>query len=76
MVLMKVSPCKGVIRFRKWGKLGPKYIGPFKVLARVGRVAYCLDLLDELSQIHSMFNVSQLRKCLVDDSTVVPLEDI
>ena len=76
MVLLKVSPCKGVIRFKKRGKLGPMYIGPFQVLARMGRVAYRLDLPVELSQIHSTFHASQLRKCVVDDSAVVPLEDI
>ena len=76
MVLLKVSPWKGVIRFRKRGKLGPRFIGPFRVVARVGKVAYRLDLPAELSQIHNTFHVSQLRKCLVDDSAVVPLEDI
>ena len=73
---MKVSPWKGVIRFWKRGKLGPRFIGPFRVLARVGRVAYRLDLPVQLSQIHNTFHVSQLRKCLVDESAVVPLEDI
>ena len=76
MVLLKVSPWKGVIRFRKRGKLGPRYIGPFGVLARVGRFEYRLDLSAELSQIHSTFHVSQLWKCLLYDSAVVPLEDI
>ena len=60
MVLLKVSPWKGVIRFRKWGKLGPRYIGPFRLIARVGMVAYRLDLPTELSQIHNTFHVSQL----------------
>lgn len=55
MVLLKVSPWKGFIRFRKRGKLGPKYIGLFKVFARIGRVAYRLDLPVELSQIHILF---------------------
>ena len=76
LVLLKVSPWKGVIRFRKRGKLGPRYIGPFRVIARVGRVAYRLDLPAELGQIHDTFHVSQLRKCIADESDVVPLEDI
>ena len=76
MVLLKELPWKGVIRFRKRGKLGPRYISPFRVLACVGWVVYRLDLPEELSQIYSMFHVSQLRKCLMDDFVVVPLEDI
>ena len=76
MVLLKASVWKCVIQFRKWGKLGPKYIGPLRVVAQVGRVAYCLKLPEELSQIYNTFLVSQLQKCLVDDSVVLPLEDI
>ena len=75
-VLLKVSPWKGVIRFRKRGKLGPRFIGPYKVIARVGKVAYRLELPDELSLIHNTFHVSQLRKCVVDETAVIPLEDI
>ncbi|KAI3682071.1 hypothetical protein L2E82_50219 [Cichorium intybus] len=75
-VLLKVSPWKGVIRFQKRGKLGPRFIGPYKVIARVGEVAYRLELHVELSLIHDTFHVSQLRKCVVDETTVVPLEDI
>ena len=52
------------------------YIGPFMVLTLVGSVAYRLDLLEVLNQIHSTFHVSQLQKCLVDNFVVVPLEDI
>ena len=57
MVLLKVSPWNGVICFRKRGKLGPQYIGQFRVIARVGKVAYQMDLPTELSQIHNTFHV-------------------
>ncbi|GJX99715.1 putative reverse transcriptase domain-containing protein [Tanacetum coccineum] len=63
-VMLKVSPQKGVIRFGKRGKLNPRYIGPFKILKRVGPVAYTLELLEELSNVHSTFHVSNLKKCL------------
>ncbi|XP_021980777.1 uncharacterized protein LOC110876927 [Helianthus annuus] len=75
-VLLKVSPWKGIIRFRKRGKLGPRYIGPFKILARVGKVAYRLELPPALDGIHNTFHVSQLRKCLADETALVPLDDI
>ena len=61
---------------RKRGKLGPRFIGPFKVIARVGKVAYRLELPPELSQIHNTFHVSRLRKCLADESAHVPINDI
>ncbi|KAK9048711.1 hypothetical protein SSX86_032323 [Deinandra increscens subsp. villosa] len=76
MVLLKVSPWKGVIRFRKRGKLSPRFIGPFKILARVGDNAYQLELPEELSGIHNTFHVSNLRKCLADESAYVPLDDL
>ena len=66
IVLLKVSPWKGVIRFRKRRKLGPRFIGSFRIFARVGKVAYRLELLEELSRIHNTFHVSQLRKCIMD----------
>ncbi|KAK1406152.1 hypothetical protein QVD17_41439 [Tagetes erecta] len=75
-VLLKVSPWKGVIRFRKCGKLSPRFIGPFKIVDRVGKVAYRLELPEELSKLHNTFHVSQLRKCLADESTFVPIDDI
>ena len=56
-VLLKVSPWKGIIRFRKRGKLGPRYIGPYRIEARVGKVAYRLELPEELSAIHNTFHV-------------------
>ncbi|KAD4888768.1 hypothetical protein E3N88_20841 [Mikania micrantha] len=76
MVLLKVSPWKGVIRFGKKGKLAPRYVGPFKVLERIGKVAYKLDLPQELSNIHPTFHVSNLKKCLADDTIHVPLDDV
>lgn len=55
MLLLKVSPSKGVILFWKWGKFVPRFIGIFRMVARVGKVAYRLDLPEDLSQIHSLF---------------------
>ncbi|KAD4981816.1 hypothetical protein E3N88_18487 [Mikania micrantha] len=75
-VLLKVSPWKGIIRFRKGGKLSPRYVGPFQIKARVGKVAYRLDLPEELNEIHPTFHVSHLRKCLADELAHVPLNDI
>ncbi|GJT88685.1 putative reverse transcriptase domain-containing protein [Tanacetum coccineum] len=75
-VMLKVSPWKGVIRFDKRGKLNPRYIGPFKILDRVGTLAYPLELLEQLSQIHSTFHVSNLKKCFVDEPLAIPLDEI
>jgi hypothetical protein len=74
--MLKVSPWKGVIRFRKRGKLGPRFIGPFKILARVGQGGYQLDLPEELSGTHNTFHVSYLRKFLADETVYVPLDEI
>ncbi|GKA94705.1 putative reverse transcriptase domain-containing protein [Tanacetum coccineum] len=76
MVLLKVSPWKGVVRFGKRGKLSPRYIGPFKIVARVGPVAYTLELPKELKGIHSTFHVSNLKKCLAEGDVVVLMEEI
>ncbi|GKB23077.1 hypothetical protein Tco_0862478 [Tanacetum coccineum] len=75
-VMLKVSPWKGVIRFGKQGKLNPRYVGPFKVLKKVGAVAYKLELPQELSRVHNTFHVSNLKKCYSDDPLVVPLEGL
>ncbi|GJX53023.1 putative reverse transcriptase domain-containing protein [Tanacetum coccineum] len=75
-VMLKVSPRKGVIRFRKRGKLNPWYIGPFKILEWIGPVAYKLELPEELSNVHSTFHVSNLKKCLSDKSLVIPMKEL
>ncbi|GJY04453.1 putative reverse transcriptase domain-containing protein [Tanacetum coccineum] len=75
-VILKVSPRKGVIRFGKRGKLKPWYIGPFKILKRVGPVAYILELPEELSNVNSTFHVSNLKKCLSDESLVIPMKEL
>ncbi|GKA74903.1 putative reverse transcriptase domain-containing protein [Tanacetum coccineum] len=72
----QVSPWKGVIRFGKRGKLSPRYIGPFKIIERIGPVAYKLELPDKLRGIHNTFHVSNLKKCLADENLVIPLEEI
>ncbi|GJT16490.1 hypothetical protein Tco_0875196 [Tanacetum coccineum] len=75
-VMLKVSPWKGVIRFGKQGKLNPMYVGPFKVLEKVGEVAYKLELLEELSKVHNTFHVSNLKKCNADEPLAVPLDGL
>nr|GFA41091.1 putative reverse transcriptase domain-containing protein [Tanacetum cinerariifolium] len=75
-VMLKVSPWKGVIRFGKRGKLNPRYIGPFKILAKVGTVAYRLELPKQLSRVHSTFHVSKLKKCMADEPLDIPLDEI
>nr|GEV89409.1 putative reverse transcriptase domain-containing protein [Tanacetum cinerariifolium] len=76
MVMLKVSPWKGVIRFGKREKLSPRYVGPFKIIDRVGPVAYKLELPRELQGIHNTFHVSNLKKCLADENLIIPLEEI
>ncbi|GKF39042.1 hypothetical protein Tco_0119103 [Tanacetum coccineum] len=75
-VLLKVLPWKNVVRFGKKGKLAPRYVGPFKILERIGLVDYRLRLLEELSGVHDTFHVSNLKKCLADANLHVPLDEI
>nr|GFB14016.1 putative reverse transcriptase domain-containing protein [Tanacetum cinerariifolium] len=75
-VMLKVLPWKGVVRFGKRGKLNPRYVGPFKVLERIGDVAYKLDLPKELSRVHNTFHVSNLKKCHADEPLAVPLDGL
>ncbi|GKF17915.1 hypothetical protein Tco_0062833, partial [Tanacetum coccineum] len=75
-VKLNVSPRKGVIRFGEQGKLNPWYIRPFKILERIGLVAYKLELPEELRNVHNTFHVSNLKKCLSDESLVIPMKEL
>ncbi|GJT28522.1 putative reverse transcriptase domain-containing protein [Tanacetum coccineum] len=75
-VMLKVSSRKGVIRFGKRGKLNPRYIGPFKILKRIGPIAYKLELPEKLRNVHNTFHVSNLKKCLSDESLVIPMKEL
>nr|GFD09362.1 putative reverse transcriptase domain-containing protein [Tanacetum cinerariifolium] len=75
-VMLKVSLWKCVVRFGKQGKLNPMYVGLFKVLEVIGKVAYKLELLGELSRVHNTFHVSNLKKCHADEPLAVPLDGL
>jgi hypothetical protein len=70
-VYLRVSPTRGVKRFGVKGKLAPRYIGPFLILARLGNVAYRLELPPTLAGVHNVFHVSQLKKCLKPSVDVI-----
>ncbi|XP_075095142.1 uncharacterized protein LOC142173449 [Nicotiana tabacum] len=74
--LLKVSLMKGVKMFRTKGNISPSYIGPYQIIRRVDRVAYELDLTAYIQEVHLVFHVSMLRKCLGDPSRVVPVDDV
>nr|GEY95404.1 retrotransposon protein, putative [Tanacetum cinerariifolium] len=67
---------KGVVRFGKWVKLNPRYVGPFKVLQKVGSISYKLELPQELSRVHNTFHVSNMKKCYADELLAVPLDGL
>ena len=75
-VFLKISPTKGITRFRKRGKLNPRFIGPFEVLERVGKVAYRLALPPSLSGVHDIFHVSMLRKYIADPSHILRYPEV
>ncbi|GKD62196.1 hypothetical protein Tco_1299705 [Tanacetum coccineum] len=74
--MLKVSPWKEVIHFGKRGKLNLRYVGHFKVIEKVGDVAYKPELPEELSRVHNTFHVSNLKKCYVDEPFAIPLEGL
>nr|GEU82684.1 putative reverse transcriptase domain-containing protein [Tanacetum cinerariifolium] len=76
LVMLKVSPRKGVSQFKKQGKLNLQYIRPFKFLDRIGPVTYKLELPEELKNVHNTFYVSNLKKCLSDESLLVPIKEL
>jgi hypothetical protein len=75
-VYLKVPSMRGMKRFKVSGKLSPRYIGPFKILERKGEVAYQIELPDSLSDVHDVFHVSQLKKCLRVTEEQLPMEEL
>ena len=75
-IFLKVMPKRGVVRFGKLGKLSPRFIGPFKILERVGTVAYRLALPPNMSGVHEVFHVSMLRRYALDPAHVVDWREI
>ena len=74
LVLLIVSLWKGVLRFGKKGKLSPRFIGPFEIFKRIGKVAYELPLPPNLQHIHNVFHVSMLRRYHSDASHIIEYE--
>jgi hypothetical protein len=75
-VYLKVSPMSGLRCFKVRGKLAPRFIRPFKILENRGEVAYQLELPPQLSDVHDVFHVSQLKKCLCMPEEQLPMEDL
>ena len=75
-VYLKVSPIRGLRRFEVKGKMSSRYIGPFKILSQKGEVAYELELPSRLSDVHNVFHISQLKKCLRVPEEELSLEEL
>ena len=75
-LFLKVLPMKGVMRFGKKRKISPRYVGPYKILKRIVKVAYKLELRAKLAAVHSVFHISLLKKCVGDPAFVLPLESV
>ncbi|GKD21683.1 hypothetical protein Tco_1223386, partial [Tanacetum coccineum] len=74
--MLKVSPWKGVVHFGKRGKLNPRYVGPFKLLEKVGAVVYKFELPQDLSRVYNTFHVSNLKKCYAGEPLAVLLDGL
>jgi hypothetical protein len=75
-IYLKVSPMRGTHKFKVKGKLAPKYVRPFKIVDRKGEVAYQLELPPQLSDVHDVFYMSQLKKCLRVPEEQLPMEEL
>jgi hypothetical protein len=75
-VYLKVSAMRGTHMFKVKGKLAPRYVRPFKITDRKGEAAYQLELPPQLSDVHDVFHVSQLKKCLRVPKEQLPLEEL
>ena len=73
---LKVSPIRGMRRFKVQGKLSTHFIGPFRIFRRVGEMAYQLELPDHLSDVHDVFHMSQLKKCLCVPEEQLLMEEL
>jgi hypothetical protein len=75
-VYLKISPLRGMRRFKVKGKLSPRFIEPFRDFRRVGEMAYQIELTDNLSDVHNVFYVTQLKKCLCVPEEQLPMEEL
>ena len=75
-VYFKISPMKGVVRLGKKGKLSPRYVVPYEILQKVGKVSCELKLPSELAPVHLVFHISMLKKCIGDPDSIVPIEGL
>jgi len=73
---LKISPTKGIRRFRVQGKLSPRNIRPYEIIEKLNLVAYWLDLHVDLEHVHNLFHVSQLRRYILDPNPTIKTEAI
>ena len=76
LVFLKVSPMKGIMRFGKRSKLSPRYVGPYRIVERVGQVTYRLELPPDMAAIHNVFHVSMLKKCTPSTDQVIETQSV